>query len=343
MNIGIICPSEIALRRFMPALKQCDAFSFAGLGVFNRKELFHSEGLSEEEFKVIHNKEVKKAKIFVEQFGGKIYEGYESVLTAPEIDAVYIPLPPALHFYWAKKALEAGKHVLVEKPATISARDTEELVSIAKRKKAAFHENYMFMFHNQLQELDRIIHSGEIGDIRLYRISFGFPRRDPNDFRYNKELGGGALIDAGGYTIQYATHLLGSSARLVYAQSNFIKDFEVDIYGSAAMINDSGTMVQMAFGMDNSYKCDLEVWGSKGTLSTGRVLTAPSGFVPKAKICLGNEERVIDLPADDAFRKSIEFFEQCILDETIRMNRYQSIVKQSLLVDEFKKHAAMKL
>lgn len=342
MKLGIICPSEIALRRFMPALQLCDEFEFVGLGVFTKEERFGDENIDDGTFRTIHQQEIDKAQTFIDQYGGKIFDGYEKIVKSPDVDAIYIPLPPALHFKWAKLALECGKHVLVEKPSTVSYDDTKELVRIAKKNKLAFHENYMFTFHKQLDAIEDIIKSGEIGDIRLYRISFGFPRRAVNDFRYNKALGGGALIDAGGYTIRYATRLLGPTARITYGQSNYLDEFEVDMYGSAAMVNDDGVTAQIAFGMDNNYKCELEAWGSKGCLTTGRVLTAPVGFVPTATIRIGNEERIVDLPSDDAFLKSIQYFADCIKDDKVRSDRYQIITRQAELIDEFKRLASWK-
>lgn len=340
MKIGIICPSEIALRRFMPALQQCDVFEFAGLGVFTKEERFGDKNINGEIFEAIYQQEIDKAQVFINQYGGKIYEGYGSIATSPDIDALYVPLPPALHFKWAKHALESGKHVLVEKPSTVSSADSKELIRIAKDNNLAIHENYMFTFHKQLDAIEDVIRSGEIGDIRLYRISFGFPRRAANDFRYNRALGGGALIDAGGYTIRYATRLLGSTAKIVYAQSNYLDEFEVDMYGSAAMVNDDGVTAQIAFGMDNNYKCELEAWGSKGCLTTGRVLTAPAGYIPTAIIRNGNEERSVELPPDDAFLKSIQHFADCIKDEKVRSERYQIIKRQAELIDDFKRLAS---
>ena len=76
----------------------------------------------------------EKAQEFITLYGGEIYDSYEKLVTAERIDAVYIPLPPALHFKWAKKALEAGKHVLVEKPSTVCAKDTAELAALAEEK-----------------------------------------------------------------------------------------------------------------------------------------------------------------------------------------------------------------
>lgn len=342
MNIGIICPSEIALRRFMPALQKCEDITFVGIGIYTKEERYGSKNISDEEFFESLKKEEDKAQVFIDQYGGKIFEGYSAVVTSPDIDAVYIPLPPALHFTWAKKALENGKHVLVEKPSTISAEESKELVKIASQKHLALHENYMFTFHNQLDAIEKIVQSGEIGDLRLYRISFGFPQRASNDFRYNKALGGGALIDAGGYTIRYATQLLGPSATIQYAQSNYIDGFEVDMYGSAALVNADGVTVQVAFGMDNSYKCELEVWGSTGCLTTGRVLTAPAGFMPTATIRKGDEEKTVNLPEDDAFLKSIKHFIKCIEDRKVREERYRIITKQADLIDEFKRLSGWK-
>ena len=339
MKLGIICPSEIAIRRFMPALQQCEGLEFAGIGVYTKEERFGSNPISDEEFKLAIGKEKEKAQVFIDQYGGKLYNGYTEIAASPDIDALYIPLPPSLHFKWAKLALEYGKHVLVEKPSTTSADDTNELVRIASERSLALHENYMFAFHAQLDAIEEIIRSGEIGDIRLYRISFGFPRRAASDFRYIKALGGGSLIDAGGYTIRYATRLLGSTAELKYAQSNYLDEFEVDMYGSAALVNQDGVTAQVAFGMDNNYKCELEAWGSKGCLTTGRVLTAPAGFAPTATIRKGNEDTVIQLPADDAFLKSIKHFVSCTEDENVRKERYQIISKQAELVDMFKKMA----
>ena len=339
MKLGIICPSEIAIRRFMPALQQCKGIEFAGIGVYSKEERYGSKEISDEEFQRALQQEKDKAQVFIDQYGGILYNSYEEIVTSPDIEVLYIPLPPALHFKWAKIALEHGKHVLVEKPSTTSAADTKELVRIASERGLALHENYMFAFHSQLDAIEEIIKNGGIGDIRLYRISFGFPRRAANDFRYNKVLGGGSLIDAGGYTIRYATRLLGSTAELKYAQSNYLDEFEVDMYGSAALVNDEGTTAQVAFGMDNNYKCEFEAWGSKGCLTTGRVLTAPAGFVPTATIRKGNEDTAIELPSDDAFLKSIKHFVNCIEDERVRKERYQIISKQAELVDEFKKMA----
>ena len=339
IRIGIICPSEIAFRRFLPALKKCQEYSYVGVAVADKSEWFgeSADSVSDSEFEKTRSGELEKAENFRNEYSGKIFENYASLISDPEIDAVYVPLPPALHFKWAEMALKNGKHVLVEKPSTVSGEDSRKLISLAKEKGRALHENYMFAFHDQLKAINEIVSNGTLGAVRLYRLDFGFPRRSMRDFRYSRNMGGGALLDCGGYTLKYATMLLGEDARLEYARMNYTDEFEVDLYGSAALSNKDGQVVQIGFGMDNAYKCTLEIWGSEGRLVTGRVLTAPAGFTPSYELIRGNGSEVHDLPADDTFFKSLKYFSSCISDLEIREESYRNIQKQADLVDEFRK------
>ena len=340
MNIGIICPSNIAIRRFLPALKNNSDFQFAGIGIAGVNEIEDTGNLNQADFDRITADQKNKAYEVVKEYGGTVFNSYYEAATSPNVDALYLPLPPAMHYKWAKLALLHGKHVMVEKPSTVSYEESRELVEIAGNNHLSLHENYMFVFHKQLEEISQLLQSGVIGDIRLYRISFGFPRRSADDFRYNKQLGGGALLDAGGYTIRYACDLLGNSARLVYAELNYSPEFDVDLYGSGALVNDHGMTAQISFGMDNSYKCELEVWGSKGILTTNRVLTAPAGFIPTVHIQNSEGNRMIELSSDDAFAKSIKYFASCIKNEEKRSESNSSILKQAEMIDSFRQLSA---
>lgn len=340
IRIGIICPSEIAFRRFMPALQKVEGMSFSAIAIASPEEWFGDlNNVSEQQIEEQQSCEQAKVRTFIEQYGGEIIVGYEALVSSPKIDAIYIPLPPALHHKWAKLALLNGKHVFVEKPSTTSLEDTMDIISVASEKGLALHENYMFVYHSQLEEIQSVVKSGEIGDVRLYRITFGFPRRAANDFRYNKSLGGGALLDAGGYCMKYANWLLGGDVHIVTAQANYIDDFEVDMYGSATMKNAEGQIAQIAFGMDNDYRCDIEIWGSKGTITSGRILTAPEGFVPSYIIKKNQDIETRQLSADDAFVKSIQRFVECVEELAVRQEEYELLKKQEELVEEFRNYA----
>ena len=329
----------------MPALKKAATeIEFAGIGYASPEEWFEDIGVvSKDAVREQQERELSKAQAFVDAYEGKIYAGYSKLIESNEIDAIYLPLPPALHYKWAKLALENGKHVFVEKPSTCYLREAEELITIAKEKKLALHENYMFVFHNQIKELNDIINEGsKVGKTRLYRITFGFPRRALTDFRYNKQLGGGALLDAGGYTMRCATELLGETAKVITAQVNYDPDFEVEIFGSTTMVNEEGLTAQLAFGMDNDYRCDIEVWGSKGTLTSGRILTAPVGFVPTYTLKQNQEYSQHNFSEDDAFYKSIQRFMECTTDETVRNKNYNIILKQAQLIQQFRDLSGLK-
>lgn len=309
MKIGILGTADIALRRFLPALQKCDDFTCGGVAT----------------------RTPMKARPFQEAFGGKIYDGYDTLLEDETIEAVYVPLPPALHYAWGRKALEAGKHLFMEKPFTVSPTETECLLALAEKKGLAVHENYMFLYHSQLTKIKELIASGELGEIRLMRMAFGFPKRAENDFRYNKALGGGALLDCGGYPVRLALELLGESARVTQAKLSQPEGYKVDLYGNAVLENDDGLCAQISFGMDNAYQCQLEVWGSKATLIAPRIFTAGADFQPQLILRGSDGETRLDLEQDDQFLRSIKSFRQCTENEAKRRAAYAGIARQAEL------------
>ena len=225
MKLGILGAADIAFRRFLPALEKCSDIEYAGVA----------------------SRTPQKALAFQERFGGSVYQSYDALLLDESVDAIYVPLPPALHYMWGKKVLMAEKHLLMEKPFATSPRETRELLSLAAEKNLAVHENYMFLYHSQLGWIRDRIATGEIGELRLIRTAFGFPFRGRNDFRYHKELGGGSLLDCGGYPVRLALELLGDSARVTQARLTRPENFEVDLFGSAVLENNCGMCAQVSF------------------------------------------------------------------------------------------------
>lgn len=315
MRIGILGTADIAYRRFLPALSKCGEFTYAGVA----------------------SRTPEKGKLFQKEFGGAVYNGYDALLTDESIEAVYVPLPPALHYEWGRKALEAGKHLLLEKPFTVSIENTERLIALARAKNLAIHENYMFLYHSQMQRIRELITSGELGEIRLYRMSFGFPIRGETDFRYDKALGGGALLDCGGYPVRMALELLGPTAKVTQARLIQPMGYEVDLYGSAVIENDAGQCAQISFGMDNAYQCQLEVWGSKATLIAPRVFTAGADVRPGLILRSSVGETTETLTADDQFLHSLERFGQSVRDAAAREEMYEKVRMQSAAVTQLRR------
>lgn len=283
MTIGVLGTADIAFRRFLPALKKSPEFTYAGVA----------------------SRTPEKTERFVEAYGGQGYPTYEALLADESIDAVYVPLPPALHYEWGRRVLLAGKHLFMEKPFTTNLTETEALLALAEEKGLAVHENYMFLYHSQLQKVKGLIADGTLGEIRLIRAAFGFPKRGGNDFRYKKALGGGALLDCGGYPVRLALELLGESAKVTQARLVQPEGCEVDLFGNAVLENDDGLCAQLSFGMDNAYQCQLEVWGSKATLIAPRIFTAGVDFFPSLILRGSSGEETFSLGVDDQFLGSI--------------------------------------
>lgn len=315
-RIGILGAADIAFNRFLPALEKVQGVQCAGVA----------------------SNSPDKLRRFVDKYNIHVYESYDEVIQDENVDCIYVPLPPVFHYEWAKKALLAGKHVFLEKPSTISAEQTRELAGLAGSMGLVLQENYMFQYHAQLADIEKIIASGELGKLRLVRTSFGFPRRAAGDFRYVKELGGGTMLDNGGYTIKLINRLLGKSTRLVASKLDYDEETGVDIFGTAEFMNADGVLAQAAFGMDCQYQCSLELWGSKGRLTTGRIYTTPDGFVPTALIETGAGSRSIELASCDAFEESIKMYLRAVDDDGLRAEMAQELVRQAEFVDAVRRN-----
>lgn len=327
IRIGVLCPSEIAFRRFMPALKQLENFEYIGLAAATEREFSGADSDK------VRPSELVKAEAFISAHGGKIFEGYEALICSNEVDAIYLPLPPALHYKWGKKVLENGKHLLMEKPFTTSLAETQELLSLAEKKGLAVHENYMFLYHSQLKKVKELIANGTLGELRLIRAAFGFPMRGKDDFRYQKAMGGGALLDCGGYPVRLALELLGETAKVTQSRLVQPDGYEVDLYGNAVLENENGLCAQISFGMDNAYQCQLEVWGSKATLIAPRIFTAGADVMPKLVLKLSSGESVLELPKDDQFLHSLEVFYQLVRET----KQNHLIQRQAEMIEEIRK------
>jgi predicted dehydrogenase len=149
----------------------------------------------------------------------RVHESYEALLADPEIDAVYNPLPNALHAQWTIRALEAGKHVLCEKPFAASVAEAEAMAGAAERAGRVLVEAFHYRYHPLFTRLRTILDTGEIGTVLHLEAHFCFPLLRPSDIRYRRDLAGGALMDAGCYTVHLLRHLAGAEPEVVTARA----------------------------------------------------------------------------------------------------------------------------
>ena len=156
--------------------------------------------------------------------------------------------------------------------------------------------------------------------------------RSSKDFRYNKKLGGGALLDCGGYPIRLMLELLGENIKIDTSKLYYIDEFDVELYGDVTLSNNNVT-AQISFGMDNEYKCELELWGNKGYLKAPRIFTAPPEYNVTFDIIRQGKAEMIDIGSDDQFYNSINHFYNCINNVKVRNDEYLYIERQSNFIE----------
>lgn len=316
IRIGILGCADIANRLVIPNMIQTGRFDIIAVA----------------------SRSMEKAVEFSRKFDCEPIEGYENLISRKDIDAIYIPLPTGMHYEWIINSLNAGKHVLCEKSLAIDINETLSIIDLAREKKLCVFENFMFVFHSQFDFIKQQIKQDAIGDIRLLRSSFGFPPFNiDSNIRYKKALGGGALLDAGAYTTM-AVHFLLGQKQEVLSSSLENGNQEVDFQGSATFKNEKGIISQIAFGFDNFYQNNIELWGSKGKMTIERAFTAGPGFMPKVIIETQNNKNEITLLADNHFQKLLEKFAECIFTNKYDF-LYEQIICQSTLLTQIRLRA----
>ena len=316
VRIGVLGFASIAQKAIIPAIKDLPEF-FEFIGVGTRTE--------EKKQEIINS-------------GFDAFVPYEQIISKDIIDALYIPLPNAMHYQWVKVALESGLHVLVEKSLGCNLKEVEELNQLAQEKKLVLIENFQFRFHSQLDYIKDVLARGILGEIRSIRSSFGFPPfSDSNNIRYQEKLGGGALLDAGAYPMKLAYLFLGKEIEVISATSTKQYNSEVDIWGGGMIqqINGNG-FLQFAFGFDHFYQCNMEIWGSLGKLSTNRIFTAPPGYSPEVQIETAKGIEKIQLDSDNHYQNMLRHFWNCTQNQQLRDEEYSQNYIQAKLLEEFK-------
>jgi predicted dehydrogenase len=288
----------------------------------------------------VASRHLLNAQLFAAKFNCIPLEGYSQLLDRQDIDAVYIPLPTGLHYEWVMKALEAGKHVLVEKSASATIEESTAMVIKAREKGLALVENFQFLHHSQHQYVKNMLAENEIGEIRSFRSSFGFPPFDlKNNIRYQQELGGGALLDSGAYALRATSFICGSGFEVRAAQLKNHDSFGVDWYGGAFLSNnETGLFSEIDFGFDNYYQCKYEIWGSNGRIVSTRAFTAKSDFSPSIFLEKNGETQEIVLSSDNHFINMIRHFE-LIVEQRRFETEWAQLLEQSRLISQLRKCA----
>ncbi|MFD9738966.1 Gfo/Idh/MocA family protein [Umezawaea sp. NPDC059074] len=308
VRLGVLGCADIAVRRALPAVVAGSALRAV----------------------VVGSRSSASAQAVGLRFGADAVTGYQAVLDRDDVEAVYVPLPSGLHAEWVERALLAGKHVLAEKPLTTDLVSTAKLVALARSSGLVLWENFAFLHHGQHAEVAATIARGEIGDLRGISATFTIPPRPPGDIRLDPALGGGALLDVGAYPVRVAQFLLGPDLRV--AGSVLREGNGVDLGGSALLHRPDGVTARLAFGLDDTYACEYEVFGSTGRLLVRRAFTAPADHRPVLRIenADGTQDRV--LPADDQWANVLAAFAAAVRGDPAA-DHGEALLRQAELLD----------
>jgi D-xylose 1-dehydrogenase (NADP+, D-xylono-1,5-lactone-forming) len=250
------------------------------------------------EIAAVASRDGAKAQAYATEHGiARAHGSYEELLGDDELDAVYISLPNGMHHEWTMKAIDAGKHVLVEKPYSRRGAEAEAAWDAADRAGVVVMEAFMWRHHPQAAKARELVEEGAIGRLREIRTTFSFPLFDHDNVRMIADLDGGALMDVGCYCISGARLLGGEPEHVFGEQVVGPTGVDVDFYGTLRFPNDVVGLFDASFTLPKRQR--LEAVGEEGTL----VLEAPWRSDWGGRVLLDGEQ--VDVPVTNPYEREL--------------------------------------
>jgi dTDP-3,4-didehydro-2,6-dideoxy-alpha-D-glucose 3-reductase len=279
MNVLIIGFSSIVQRRVLPAL-------------FSLPEVDRISIASRRPFPV--------DVIPPEKLGG-IYQGYANALSKCEPCLAYVSLPNSMHAEWASHALDAGFHVIIDKPSVTNVADARELVEIAERKGLCLSEANVWQYYPLTQTIKNIVDKEKRAPLTL-SATFSSPSLDPGNFRYNPDMGSGILLDRGSYAVSCGRFFFGEPPKEIICRVvSFDRKEQVDISFNVMMVYPGGSVLQGFFSLEAEYRNTLSIIGSSYYLDADRIFTPPADYNGVINVRRNNQIETIPAPAGDTF------------------------------------------
>lgn len=250
------------------------------------------------------------------------HPGYDELLRDPEVDAVYIPLPNSQHREWTLKAAERGKHVLCEKPIAMNAAECRDMIAACKANGVLLMEAFMYRYTDRTRQVQDVLRSGTLGDIKFISSSFRYLISRPNPVRLKPELGGGALYDVGCYPINFTGMVMDEMERLRTGNPNAVspapesisvecvREDGVDMNLSAILKYPGGVLASINCGFSANLRLFSEVIGTKGGLEVPLPFFDNAGSIV---ITQNYQPREIPVGQSDRYRQEVEDFADAIL------------------------------
>lgn len=283
----------------------------------------------------VASRDLAKARALADRFGAPhAFGSYEELLASKDIDGVYIPLPTSQHVAWTAKAIEAGKHVLVEKPLALDAKDIAPLIQLRDEKKVLVCEAFMVIYHPQWIKVRDLIASGAIGRLRHVQGAFSYYNVDPKNMRNQLDLGGGALPDIGVYPTVSTRFSTGKEPQRVQATIERDKTFGTDIYSSIRA--DFGDF-ELSFYLSTQMAARqvMVFHGEKGFIEVFSPFNA--GLYDHHRVELHNqnhtEAQVFRFPGTQQYRLEVETFARAVQGGKERVFTLEESVLNQKVID----------
>ena len=248
----------------------------------------------------VGSRDPERARAFADRFGIEAAGDYASVMANPDVDLVYVALPPTVHARWAVAALDAGKHVLCEKPLSANGTDARAIADAARASRRSAFVGFHYRLHSFTQRLLEVIRSGALGDTEDVEIDFSIPHFvvKPGNIRLNGDLGGGAVMDVGCYAIDLLRAAFGEATVLSSSAELYDDDPRVDLQTDFVLSFDDGitARVRASFLGDEEGRMSLHIVGSSATLHATSVIVPQWGATLRVT---AGEDVLIDEKAVD--------------------------------------------
>jgi len=247
-----------------------------------------------------------------EAFGiARWYGAYEDLLADPDIEAVYIPLPNHLHAEWIRKAADAGKHILCEKPLALNAEEADSCVEYASKRGVRLMEAFMYRFHPQWRRAQELARIGEIGEILAVQTTFAYDLKDPDNIRNKPAMGGGALMDIGCYAVSMPRFIFGREPERVIGLFTRDPSFKTDIL-SSAILDFGGSRSVFTVATQCFQAQRVDIFGTSGRMQIGIPLNMYPDVPPELTVITRFGERRPVLPAADQYGLEFEAFSNAL-------------------------------
>jgi xylose dehydrogenase (NAD/NADP) len=269
------------------------------------------------ELHAVAGRDRDRAQAFAERHGAAVaHPTFEALVDDPLVDVIYIALPNGLHAEWTVRALDAGKHVLCEKPLALSVAEVEAIAAASARNDRIAVEAFMYLHHPQtLRALD-LIRSGTLGEVQLVSGAFSFLLDYPNDPRIDPEQGGGSLWDVGCYPVSISRRIAGEEPDGIAGFARF-DERGVDRTFVGVLRFPSGLVAHFESGFAAPDRERVEVVGTDATLVVHHpFLPEPDGPPPAMEVIRDGTVETIEVESLDQYRAEVDDLQAAILDGT---------------------------